>query len=349
MHRRKFLKSAALLGATASARGIELAQAQQTAVTGSEPGASTSRRIGTSAGPFDIRLAGYGPPETSFSRGLSAIGDRLAAKFGDAVNVHYVHNVMDVGYSAGDLSWLVRSGVLTGAYATLRESIPELELAALPFLFADTASARAAMDGPLGQAAARSIEAMLDVRVLGFFENGFRHVSNNVHPVHVPADLRGLRIRVLPTQIRTFELLGAEPVDMPLQAAIGALASGELDGQENPFANTVTYKIYPLQRYHTATYHSYLSRPVFVNRTMFESWPRELAEEFEAATRDAVALQRRLKDQEEEQAATTIRDAGGEIVELTQSERAQFVAAVAPIYEEAKAIYSSDQLALVGR
>ena len=349
MHRRKFLKSAALLGATAGTQGVSFAQAQQAGMTSTGAGESASRRIGTSAGPFTIRLAGYGPPETSFSRGLTEIGDRLTAKFGDAVDVRYVYNVMDVAYAAGDLSWLVRSGVLTGAYATLRESIPELELAALPFLFADTASARAAMDGPLGQAAARSIEAMLDVRVLGFFENGFRHVSNNVRPVHVPADLRGLRIRVLPTQIRTFELLGAEPVDMPLQAAIAALASGELDGQENPFANTVTYKIYPLQRYHTATYHSYLSRPVFVNRTQFESWPRDLVTEVEAAAREAVALQRRLKDEEEEQAAATIREAGGEIVELTASERAQFVAAVAPIYDEAKAIFSPDQLALVGR
>lgn len=331
MHRRGFLKSAALLGAAAATTRAQ------------------GQRIGNVQGPFVIRLAGYGPPETSFSQGLTAIGDRLAATFGEAVDVRYVHNVMDVGYSAGDLSWMVGAGVLTGAYATLRESIPELELAALPFLFADTASARAAMDGPLGEAAARSIEGMLDVRVLGFFENGFRHVSNSVRPVHTPADLEGLRIRVLPTQIRTFELLGATPVDMALQSAIGALRDGELDGQENPFANTVTYGIYPLQRYHTATYHSYLSRPVFVTRSTYEAWPQELKAEIRVAAREAVALQRRLKDQEEEQAAATIRDAGGEIVELSAAQRDAFVRAVAPIYEEARTVYPAELLALVGR
>lgn len=335
MLRRNFLKSSALLGA-----GMFAA---------SQARAQSSQRIGNTQGPFVLRMAGYGPPETSFSRGLTAIGDPLSAKFGDAVDVRYVYNVMDVGYTAGDLTWLVESGVLTLAYATLRQSIRELELAALPFLFPDTASARAAMDGPLGQSAARSIEGMLDVRVLGFFENGFRHVSNSIRPVHSPADLAGLRIRVLPTQIRTFELLGAMPVDMPLQRVIQALRAGELDGQENPFANTVTYGIYPLQRYHTATYHSYLSRPVFVTRSTYEAWPLELKHEMEAAVREAVALQRRLKDAEEEQAAATIREAGGEIVELTPAERAAFVRAVAPIYTEARDLYPPELLALVGR
>ena len=336
--RRQFLKGAGWLGAAAVA-GRAVAQ----------PSAPDAPRIGTVPGPFVIRMAGYGPPETSFSRGLALIGERLTARFGDAVDVRLMPNVMDAGFAGTDLSWLVESRVFTAAYATLREPIAELEAAALPFLFGDTASARAAMDGALGEAAARRIEAVLDVRVLGFFENGFRHVSNSVRPVHVPADLHGLKIRVLPTQIRTFELLGAEPIDMGLQRAIEALKTGEIDGQENPFANTVTYGIHTLQRYHTATYHSYLSRPVFVNRATFEAWPQELKAEMVAATRDAIALQRRLKDTEEIDAAEIIRSVGGEIVELTAAERAQFVAAVEPIYAEARSLYAPDVLALIGR
>jgi TRAP-type C4-dicarboxylate transport system substrate-binding protein len=297
--------------------------------------------------PLTIRLAGYGPPSTSFSRGLEHIGSRLTQRFGADVDVRYVYNVMEVGYGGGDLSWLVDAGVLTLAYATLSENIPELEAAALPFVFADDASARAAMDGPLGRAAARSIEAVLDVRVLGFFENGFRHISNNVRPVRTPADLRGLRIRCLPVQTRTFELLGAEPSPIPLAEAIDAIRSGQLDGQENPFANTVTYGLYSLQRYHTATYHSYLSRPVFVNRAVFESWPADVQSALETAVGEAVALQRQLKTQEEAEAADTIRAAGGEILELTQAERARFLDAVAPIYSEARDRYSPELLALL--
>jgi TRAP-type C4-dicarboxylate transport system substrate-binding protein len=339
MLRRRFLKSAAVLGAslTAGPRSIDLAEAQQPI------------RIGAVPGPFVVRMAGYSPSTTSFSRGLALIGEQLVAKFSDAVDVRQPLNVMEAGFGGSDLSWLVDSGFFSLAYVTLREPVAELELAALPFLFGDTASARAAMDGPLGEAAARRIEATLNVRLLGFFENGFRHISNNVRPVRMPADLRGLRIRVLPTQIRTFELLGAEPAALLLPAALEAIKSGTVDGQENPFANTVTYGLHTMQRFHTATYHSYLSRAIIVHRPTYESWPRELQLEMDAAVKAAVTLQRRLKDEEEEQAASTIRAAGGEIIELTALERAAFVDAVAPIYEEARNIYSSEQLALVGR
>ncbi len=300
-------------------------------------------------GPLVFRMAGYGPETTSFSRGLTRIGEELSARLGSAVEPRYIYNILDFGYDAGgDLSWLVESGLLTLAYATMGDGIPELEIAALPFVFADTDEARAAMDGALGQAAARSIELRLNVKVIGFFENGCRHVSNSVRPVHTPADLAGLTIRVLPVQSRTFELLGAKPQPLPLTQVVERLASGQLDGQENPFANTVTYNLYPHQPYHTATYHSYLSRAIFMNRPIYDSLSAEFKQALDAAVRAAVAYQRELKDEEELAAAATIRAAGGQIIELTDVEHQAFVDAVAPIYDEAREIYPADQLALVG-
>jgi TRAP-type C4-dicarboxylate transport system substrate-binding protein len=293
-------------------------------------------------------MAGYGPSTTSFSRGLDRIGARLEDRFGDAVDPRYIYNIYDVGYGgAGDLRWLVDSGVLTLAYATMSTGIPELEVAALPFLFSDTAAARAAMDGPLGEAASARIEADTNYRILGFFENGFRHVSNDIRPVHSPADLVGLSIRLLGIQSRTFELLGAEPVTMNLAAAIPLLEDGTIDGQENPFENTVSYGPYLHQRYHTATFHSYLSRPIFVHRPTFDAWPDDLQIEMRAAVQEAVIYQRGLHDQAEIDSQAIIREAGGEIVELTPAQRAEFVAAVAPIYSDAKNVYSRELLELV--
>ncbi len=299
--------------------------------------------------PIVIRLGGYGPDTTSFSRGMRLIGERLTEALGDRVDVRYVLNVLDIGYGGADLPWLVDAGLLTIAYATMSEDrVTEFELGALPFVFEDTHSARAAFDGELGAAATRTIEAQRNLRVLGFFENGFRHVSNNIRPVRTPGDLDDLAIRVLPTQQRTFELLGADPIYLPLPQVRAQLESGELDGQENPFANVVTYNLHPLQRYYTATYHSYLSRAIFVHRPSFESWPANVQTVLQEAVREAVALQRSLKDDEETQAAETIRASGGEIVELTPAERRLFVDAVAPIYDEARARYSPEQLELVG-
>ncbi len=292
-------------------------------------------------------MAGYSPATTSFSRALTQIGDRLTAKFGAEVDVKYVYNVMDVGYTAGDLMWLVDTGVLTLGYFTMTEGIPELELAALPFLFPDTAAARGAMDGELGRAVTERIESQTNYRVLGYFENGFRHVSNRVRPIRTLADLKDLKIRVLGVQARTFELLGADPQSISLSEALAAIQAGTLDGQENPFANTVTYGIYTYHQFHTATSHSYLSRPIFVHRPSFEAWPEAVRVELRAAVRDAVAFQRDLHDQEEEESAAMIRAAGGEIIELTADEHAAFVAAVAPIYDEARAKFSPELLSLV--
>ena len=296
---------------------------------------------------MQIRMAGYSPATTSFSRALTQIGDRLTAKFGAEVDVKYVYNVMDVGYTAGDLMWLVDTGVLTLGYFTMTEGIPELELAALPFLFPDTAAARGAMDGELGRAVTERIESQTNYRVLGYFENGFRHVSNRVRPIRTLADLKDLKIRVLGVQARTFELLGADPQSISLSEALAAIQAGTLDGQENPFANTVTYGIYTYHQFHTATSHSYLSRPIFVHRPSFEAWPEAVRVELRAAVRDAVAFQRDLHDQEEEESAAMIRAAGGEIIELTADEHAAFVAAVAPIYDEARAKFSPELLSLV--
>jgi TRAP-type transport system periplasmic protein len=295
-----------------------------------------------------IILGGYGPSTSSFSQGLKHIGDRLEASFGDEVEVKYVYNILDLGYdAAGDLTRLVDDGVLSLAYLTMFDRIPALQVAALPFLFEDSATARAAMDGALGQSAIDTIEANSNLRVLGFFENGFRHVSNSVRPVHSPADLHGLIIRVLGVQARTFELLGANPKVTPLPVVFKGLESGELHGQENPFENVVTYRLYRAQQYYTETYHSYLSRPIFVHKPAFNAWSEELQTEMRAAVQEAVSLQRRLHDQAEIDAAEIIRAAGGEIVTLTADERQAFVDAVAPIYTDARTQFSPELLRLV--
>ena len=163
---------------------------------------------------IQIRLGGYGPATTGFSRGLKIIGDRLTAEFGDAVDVKYVWNIMDLGYRAEDILWLVEHGLLTLGYQSssyLTDRVPELGIVDLPFLFETNGQARAAMDGALGKILARSIEERVNYRILGWFENGFRQISNRLRPVCTPADLAGMRIRVLPSQIqaKTFELLGA--------------------------------------------------------------------------------------------------------------------------------------------
>ena len=299
-----------------------------------------------------ICMGGYGPPTTTHSRALRMIGERLAAQFGKDVDIRYVWNVMDFGYKAEEVLWMSERGILTLAYQStsyLTERVPELEFADLPFLFTSLNEARAAMDGKLGAYLSRKIEERVPgYRMLGYFENGYRHVSNRLRPVHTPADMQGMRIRSLPSQMhaRTYELLGAVPLIMDLKPAIAAIKAGEIDAQENPLANTVDYGVHQFHRYHTLTGHSYLSRGIYCNRAAFDSWPQALQSVMTQAVREAVLAQRDLAVREEEIARKAIEESGGEIVDLTPDERAAFVRAVKPLHDEARARFGEAFAAL---
>ena len=298
-------------------------------------------------------MGGYGPATTGFSLAMKKMGDRLTAKFGRDVDVKYVYNILDLGYRADDILWLVESGVLTLGYQSssyLTERVPDLGIADLPFLFPDTATARAAMDGALGRLLVERIEAGMDYRILGWFENGFRHVSNRHRPVRMPADLKGMTIRVLPSKVqeRTFELLGAVPKVMDLTEAIAAVKAGTLDAQENPFFNTVTYGVHNFHRFHTATSHFYLSRPIFFHRPSFDAWPKELQDGDAGGRQGGRGLPARPARQGRGGFA---RPRSGRPAARFSSSRPSSTrrssTAVTPIYGEARAQYSHELLSLV--
>ena len=305
------------------------------------------------ANPITIRMGGYGPPNTGFSKALKLIGDKLIAQFGDRVDIKYVWNIMDFGYKAEEILWLVESGVLTLGYQSssyLTDRVPELSFVDMPFVFESNDKARAAMDGALGRRLVQAIESKVNFRILGWYENGFRHISNRVRTIRTPADLKGISIRVLPSKIqaRTFELLGAKPMIMDLTDAIRMIKAAEIDAQENPLTNTVTYGVHKFHRFHTISNHFYISRPIFLHRPTYDAWPDDLKAAMQKAVNESVAFQRELHVQEEEDAEKAIKAEGCEIVELDKAQHDAFAKAVQPIYAEAKTLLGNELFDLAG-
>ncbi len=301
-----------------------------------------------------IVMGGYGPPTTGFSKSLKKMGDALIAQFGARVAVDYIYNIMDHGHKAEDILTLVEKGDITLGYQSssyLTDRVPELGFVDLPFLFSTNAQARAAMDGALGEFLVRKVEERVNYRILGWFENGFRHISNKLRPIHTPADMKGMKIRVLPSEIqkRTFELLGAIAMRMDLTEAIAMIKAGTLDAQENPLANTVTYGVHKFHKYHTLTNHFYISRPIFLHRPSFESWPQDLQAAMRKAVTEAVAHQRKLAEEEHEQSKQAILAEGCEMNALTPKELEAFVAAVQPLLADARKMYGDEMFRLVPR
>ncbi len=299
-----------------------------------------------------IRMGGYGPPSTGFSKSLKLIGDKLGAQFGNDLKIEYVFNIMDHGHKAEDILTLVENGEITLGYQSssyLTDRVPELGFVDLPFLFSSNAQARAAMDGTLGEFLARKTEGRINYRILGWFENGFRHISNRLQPIHRPADMAGMKIRVLPSEIhrRTFELLGAVAMRMDLTEAIAMIKAGTLDAQENPLANTVTYGVHKFHKFHTLSNHFYISRPIFLHRPSFESWPDRLKRAMQSAVSEAVAYQRKLAVEEHDESYRAIEAEGCEINSLMPKEHGLLVAAVQPLLADARKTYGDAMFKMV--
>ena len=305
--------------------------------------------------PIRITMGGYGPPSTTCSRGMKVMGDTVTSQFGKDVAVHYVWNVMDFGYKAADLLWMAEDGVLSLSYQStsyLADRVPELDFADLPFLFDGLAQARTAMDGAFGTWMTQKIEERIPgYRVLGYFENGYRHISNRLRPVRTLAELKDMKVRLMPGEIhrRSFELMGAVSCPLDLKPGLEAVVSGAVDAQENPFANTVDYGAHKVHRFHTLSSHCYLSRGIYMNRAQFDRWPKALQDGMRAAARKAVLAQRELAVEEELAARKTIEAAGGEVMELSADARRAFAQAVKPLHDEARQRFGDEVFALIPR
>ncbi len=290
---------------------------------------------------FQIIFAGYGPENTSFSKSLKIMGDKISTLFPDLVDVQYVYNIMDLGYKAEDILWMTNRGILTVTYQStsyLTDDVPELGFVDLPFLFRDNSHARGAMDGALGLYLKNRIEDRKNYKILGYLENGFRQISNSIRAIRQPDDMKDLKIRVLPSDIhsRFFELIGANPIRMDLTKAITDIQTGSLDAQENPYTNTTTYGVHNYHKYHTLSNHFYISRAIMCNRSQFYLWPELLKQAIIEAAGDAMQWQRTQIEADVKIAEKLIVEAGGQIHSLTEAQTTLFKEKIAPLYKDAR-------------
>ena len=304
--------------------------------------------------PVKIKLGGYGPSTTNFSRSLKHVGDAMEAQFGNRVEIKYVWNIMDFGYKAEDILWLVEEGILTVGYQSssyMTDRVKALGFVDLPFLFKSNEQARAAMAGKLGNHLKQCIENEFNYRILGYFENGFRHISNRLHPVHLPSDMKGLKTRVLPSKIQadTFERMGAIPIRIDLTDAIKGIVAGTLDAQENPMANTVTYGVHKHHPYHTLSNHFYISRPIFAHRDTFDAMPDDIREFLRREFTAIIPTQQKWAEKEEDVSRQAILDEGCKIIELTDKERDAFVNVVQPLMDDARNMFGGEIFELLAK
>lgn len=170
-------------------------------------------------------------------------------------------------------------------------------------------------------------------RILGYYENGFRNITNNTRPINVPADLDGIKLRTPKGawRVKMFKLYGANPTPMAFSEVFTALQTGVIDGQENPYAQIASAKFQEVQKYLSRTGHVYTPAYILVSAKHFAKLPLDVRiglEACAASTQDDVYAKAAALEVE---LLKVIEDAG---VAVNDPDKAAFIEASKPIYEE---------------
>ncbi|MBY6260467.1 DctP family TRAP transporter solute-binding subunit [Azospirillum sp. 412522] len=274
-------------------------------------------------------------------------GDRWAElvkeKTGGRINIKMYPGTSLVNGDQTKEFTALRQGTIdmaVGSTINWSPQVKELNLFSLPFLMPDHKALDALTQGEVGKKLF-DLLGTKDVVPLAWGENGFREISNSKHPIRKPADLKGLKIRVVgsPLYLDTFTALGANPTQMSWADAQPALSTGAVDGQENPLAIFVAAKLATLGQ-KNLTLWGYVADPLIfvVNKEVWASWSKEDQEAVRAAAVQAateeVAISRKGITAEDDSLLKDITAQGVEVVRLTPEEQKAFQTATQPVFEK---------------
>jgi len=225
----------------------------------------------------------------------------------------------------------VDASVITNAVIAQIE--PAFQVNDLPFLFANEAQAHKALDGALGQELTRRLAAK-GIVALGYMEGGFRNMINNKRPVNTPADVRGVKYRVMqsPTFIDMFNSLGGAAVPMAWGETFTAVQQGTIDGLEIPLAVIEANKYYDVTKYLSLTNHTYSMIALLISKRSFDRLSPAQRTAVASAARSATAIQRQVAAADAKKVLDTLEKNGMKINRV--ADVAPFRRSVAPMYDK---------------
>ncbi len=225
--------------------------------------------------------------------------------------------------------------------------VKEFGLFDFPFIIANARQADAMVDGPVGKMVAAKLPEK-GIVVLGFFDLGFRNVTNSKRPITRGEDLDGLKLRVIPNPVflETFRAFKANPVPMPFAELYGALESRAVDGQENPYTVILSSKFYEVQKYVSGTNHVYATNPIQISKRFWDKLSPVEQKQIQEAATEAQNYQRVVSRDGAGKALAELKVKGMVYNDVAPAELARMRAEVKPIYEKFAASYDPEVVKL---
>lgn len=272
---------------------------------------------------------------TSMGQGAENFARLVKEKSGGKMTIQLFPD----GALGGDIQTIsaLRGGTVEAATLSaglLAKNVKEFGLFDLPFLFNNHEEAKAVLDGPFRARLDKELEKQ-ELVALSYWGVGFRHLTNNKHPVAKLEDVNGLKIRVLqsPIYVDMWNAMGANAVAMPFAEVYGALEQGTVDGQENPYATIISAKLNEVQKYLSETQHIYFVAASIFSKPVWDKLNDEERQVLRDAAKEAQTFWWAEAIKESETLSTKLKD----VIEINSVEPAEldrFREAVKPVVDK---------------
>jgi TRAP-type transport system periplasmic protein len=229
----------------------------------------------------------------------------------------------------------VRTGALdmtANSQGAVSVAVPEYAAFGMPFMFSTPDQAFKLLDGPLGQELAKKT-AEKGMVVLGYWDNGIRHMTNSKHPIAKVEDMKGLKMRTPPDAVLVdiMQALGAQAQQIKFAELYVALQQGVVDGQENPLVNFHASKLYEVQKHLALTSHMFQMTPFLMSKRSWDRLPEADRKVLQEAAAEATQLQRKFSADADAKLLDELKAKG---VQVTTVNKAEFASATAAVDEK---------------
>ena len=295
------------------------------------------------AAQVELKFGHVGNPGSLFETSAQEFAKRVNAKLGGKAKV-VVYGSSQLGNDRELLQKLKLGTVDFALPSTVMSSEADLfGVFEMPYLVKDRDHMKRIEKEVFWSKLASAAEAK-GLKVIAVWENGYRHITNNVRPIVKPADLQGIKLRTPKGKwrVKMFQAYGANPSPMAFSEVFTALQTGVMDGQENPFTQIYAGKFQEVQKFLSLTGHVYTPAYVTVGAKRWARLPSDVRKVLEQTAKDTQAFVYTTAAAAENDLLAKIKAAG---VKVNQADKAAFVAASKPIYEEfAKEVNGAEEV-----
>ena len=280
-----------------------------------------------------IKVAGYQGEASVHTRSMDFFINELSKTF----DFEYQKDITLLGKKASSLIDMTRNNDIQISYlwsSYYEKLLPEIQLLDLPFYFKNKNEVKTLIDDKFNKFVSEKLEDDLNLKLLGFWDNGARHISTNRSFINDESSCSDLKIRTTPSElhINIFNKLGFISCPLDVRDFKKALSDDEIDAQENPLTNFWNFGVQKFQKFLTLSSHLFGFCLFVVNQDFFNKLKDQEQELILKAAKETISYQYKLAEEDDSKLIDMIKNENVQIYEMTINEKNNFLKKVKPFH-----------------